>query len=163
MINKGKKLINPLGKCNRGSVHRVTAEDITLVDTVAAQNFEYKVWLVHIGFRPREFRPLKKKKCADAYIAFSSIRCPTSWISRSRLCLDIQGFCQGPFHLTDSKPFKADPCRNISAEITVSPTDSGKMGSTEWVSSRRTCSWPRIGFCASNWLPKLERSGRSLM
>jgi hypothetical protein len=44
MINKGKKLINPLGKCNRGSVHRVTAEDITLVDTVAAQNFEYKVW-----------------------------------------------------------------------------------------------------------------------
>jgi hypothetical protein len=53
MINKGKKLINPLGKCNRGSVHRVTAEDITLVDTVAAQNFEYKVWLVHIGFRPR--------------------------------------------------------------------------------------------------------------
>ena len=48
MIKKGKKLINPLGKYSRGSTYRIFAKDISFVDTVAAQNFEYKVWLVLI-------------------------------------------------------------------------------------------------------------------
>lgn len=36
-INKGKKLLNPLGECFRGHW------SIKLIPTVAAQNFEYKM------------------------------------------------------------------------------------------------------------------------